>query len=189
MAVDMQAIRLTNDHTLETASEVMQVLNMDRRLPNGRESYLELLEDLNFRRNQDGGDQHTQFVFQGQCLILGDARVGKTSLKKSLTGEAFNVEEPRTKGVEVSLVDRKWKTSDPTTGLIFGSFARFTKSALYKWVFYGPGGAKFVMTENTTSLFCVKWFLLINWVISFVRLLYLDEMSAAFRIFFFSVLV
>lgn len=186
MAVDTQAIRLTNDHTLETASEVMQVLNMDRRLPNGRESYLELLEDLNFRSNQDGGDQHTQFVWQGQCLILGDARVGKTSLKKSLTGEAFNVEERRTKGVEVSLVDRKWKTSDPTTGLSFGSFARFTESALYKWVFYGPGGAKFVMTENRTSLFCVKWFLLINWVISFVRLLCLDEMSATFRIFFFS---
>ena len=186
MAVDTQAIRLTNDHTLETASEVMQVLKMDRRLPNGRESYLELLEDLNFRSNQDGGDQHTQFVFQGQCIILGDARVGKTSLKKSLTGEAFNVEEPRTKGAEVSLVDRKWNTSDPTTGLSFGSFARFTESALYKWVFYGPGGAKFVMTENMISLFCVKWFLLINWVISFVKLLYLDEMSVTFRIFFFS---
>lgn len=98
MAVDTQRIRLTNDHTLETASELMQMLNMDQRLPNGRESYLKLLEDLNFRSNQDGGDQHTQFVFQGQCIILGDARVGKTSLKKSLTGQAFNVEEPSKKG-------------------------------------------------------------------------------------------
>ena len=186
MAVDTQAISLTNDHTLETASEVMQMLKMDRRLPNGRESYLELLEDLNFRSNQDGGDQHTQFVFQGQCIILGDARVGKTSLKKSFTGEAFNVEESRTKGVEVSLVDRKWNSSDPTTGLSFGSFAQFTESALYKWAFYGPGGDKFVITENMISLFCVKWFLLINWVISFVRLLYFDEMSVTFRIFFFS---
>ena len=186
MAVDTQAISLTNDHTLETASEVMQMLKMDRRLPNGRESYLELLEGLNFRSNQDGGDQHTQFVFQGQCIILGDARVGKTSLKKSLTGEAFNVEESRTKGVEVSLVDRKWNTSDPTTGLSFGSFARFTESSLYKWAFYGPGGDKFVITENMISLFCVKWFLLITWVISFVRLLYFGEMSVTFRIFFFS---
>ena len=130
MAVDTQRIRLTNDHTLETASELMQMLNMDQRLPNGRESYLKLLEDLNFRSNQDGGDQHTQFVFQGQCIILGDARVGKTSLKKSLTGQAFNVEEPSTKGVEVSLVDRQWNASDPTTGLSFGSFAHFAESAL-----------------------------------------------------------
>ena len=187
MVLDMQQIRLTNDHSLETASEVMQMLNMDRRLPNGRESYLKLLEDLDFRGNQDGGDQYTQFVFQGQCIILGDARVGKTSLKKSLTGEAFNVEEPKTKGVEVSLVDRKWKTSDPTTGLSFGSFARFTESALYKCALYGPGGTEFVFTENRPSLFSVEcWILLINWVISFVKLLYFDEMSVAFRIFFFS---
>ena len=49
-------IRLTDDNSLETASEVMQMLNMDQRLPNGRESYLKLLQDLNFRSNQDGGD-------------------------------------------------------------------------------------------------------------------------------------
>ena len=106
---------------------------------------------LNFRSNQDGGDQYTQFVFQGQCIILGDARVGKTSLKKSLTGDAFlNVEEPSTKGIEVSLVDQKWNTSDPTTGLSFGSFARFAESSLYKCALFGPGGVKFEITENRT---------------------------------------
>lgn len=136
-------IRLTDDNSLETASEVMQMLNMDQRLPNGRESYLKLLQDLNFRSNQDGGDQHTQFVFQGQCIILGDARAGKTSVNKSLTGDAFNVQEPSTKGIEVSLVDQKWNTSDPTTGLSFGSFARFAESSLYKCALFGPGGVKF----------------------------------------------
>lgn len=191
MVLDTQGIRLTSDHTLETASEVMQILKMDRRLPNGRESYLKQLEDLDFPSNQDGGDQHTQFVFQGQCIILGDARVGKTSLKKSLTGEAFNVEEPRTKGVEVSLVDRKWNTSDPTTGLSFGSFARFAESALYKCALYGPGGAEFVISEDMTSFFSAGRLLfsslgIISWVISFIWLLSSAEMSVTFRVFSFS---
>ena len=191
MAFHTQGIRLTSDHTLETASEVMQILKMDRRLPNGRESYLKLLEDLDFPSNQDGGDQHTQFVFQGQCIILGDARVGKTSLKKSLTGETFNAEEPRTKGVEVSLVDRKWKTSDPTTGLSFGSFAHFAESALYKCALYGPGGVEFVISEDMTSFFSAGRLLfsslgIISWVISFIWLLSSAEMSVTFRAFSFS---
>lgn len=190
MAFHTQGIRLTSDHTLETASEVMQILKMDRRLPNGRESYLKLLEDLDFPSNQDGGDQHTQFVFQGQCIILGGARVGKTSLKKSLTGETFNAEEPRTKGVEVSLVDRKWKTSDPTSGLSFGSFAHFAESALYKCALYGPGGAEFVISEDMTSFFSAGRLLfsslgIISWVISFIWLLSSAEMSVTFRVFFF----
>ena len=184
MALDLQRIRLTDDHTLETASEVMQMLKMDQRLPDGRESYLQLLEDLNFRSNQDGGEQHTQFVFQGQCMILGDARVGKTSLKKSLIGQGFDAEEPRTKGVEVSLVDRKWKTSDPTTGLSFGSFSRFTESALLEFAIYWPGGAEFVITEDLTFIFSAGRFLftlgIISWVILFMWLLSLAEMSVTF---------
>lgn len=191
MAVDTQGIRLTNDHTLETASELMQMLNMDQRLPNGRESYLKLLEDLNFRSNQDGGDQHTQFVFQGQCIILGDARVGKTSLKKSLTGQAFNVEEPSTKGVEVGLVDKKWNASDPTTGLSFGSFVDFAESALSKCALYGPGGVKFEITENRTPYLSTgRLFFspeMIIWVIfSFIWLIFFDKMSVTFCVFFFS---
>lgn len=31
-----------------------------------------------------------QFMFQGQCLVLGDSGVGKTSLVKSLTEKSFN---------------------------------------------------------------------------------------------------
>ena len=88
MDVDAQMVSLTSDHTLDTASEVMSQLQIEQQLPNGRQSYVEMLKSLDFRNNQDGGEQHTQFVFQGQCLILGDARVGKTSLKKGLSGRA-----------------------------------------------------------------------------------------------------
>lgn len=31
-----------------------------------------------------------QFMFQGQCLVLGDSGVSKTSLVKSLTEKSFN---------------------------------------------------------------------------------------------------
>jgi len=67
MALDVQRLRLTDDHTLESASEVMSQLQFDRRLPNGRESCESLLRDLGFRGNQDrrDGEEHTQFVFQG----------------------------------------------------------------------------------------------------------------------------
>lgn len=106
MEFDGQGISLTEENSLESAAEVMSVLQMDKRLPNGREDYMRLLKELGFQSNQGGGEQHTQFVFQGQCLIVGDAKVGKTSLKKSLMGKPFDSEEPGTKGVEVSVVDR-----------------------------------------------------------------------------------
>lgn len=36
-----------------------------------------------------------QFVFQGQCMVLGDSGAGKTSLVKSLTGKPFDSEQRR----------------------------------------------------------------------------------------------
>lgn len=174
MALDVQGLRLTDDHTLETASEVMSQLQFDRRLPNS--AYVQaLLRDLGFRRQQDGVDHNTQFVFQGQCLILGDARVGKTSLKKSLMGIPFDADEPGTKGVEMSLVDRKWRNLRSLTGLKFGSFARFRKSAVYQGVMYGPAGIEFKIDEEVTSAmsaiaYLLFMFLRIGWVLSTIWL-------------------
>ena len=193
MALDVQRLRLTDDHTLESASEVMSQLQFDRRLPNGRESCESLLRDLGFRGNQDrrDGEEHTQFVFQGQCLILGDARAGKTSLKKSLMGKSFDVQEPGTKGVEISLVDRKWKELDSEAGLTFGSFARFRESVLYEGAVYGPGGVEFVFNQEVTStmstvanflftLLCIIWFISVWW------LLPLTTVSVEFYVFSFA---
>ena len=62
MALDLQRLRLTDDHTFESASEVMSQLQFDRRLLNS--AYVQaLLRDLGFRSQQDGVE-HTQFVFQ-----------------------------------------------------------------------------------------------------------------------------
>lgn len=151
MALDVQRLRLTDDHTLESASEVMSQLGFDQRLPDGQQAYIELLRNLGFQGNQDG-EEHTQLVFQGQCLILGDARVGKTSLKKSLIGRPFDTQEPATTGVEVSLVDRKWMELDVDAGLTFGSFARFRQSVVYEGTMYGPGGIKFALNHEITSM-------------------------------------
>ena len=173
MALDVQGLRLTDDHTLESASEVMSQLQFDRRLPNS--AYVRaLLRDLGFRSQQDGVE-HTQFVFQGQCLILGDARVGKTSLKKSLMGIPFDADEPGTKGVEMSVVDREWRKLRTLAGLKFGSFARFRKSALYQGVMYGPAGIEFMIDEEVTSAmsaiaYVLFMFLRIGWVLSSIWL-------------------
>ena len=167
MALDLQRLRLTDDHTFESASEVMSQLQFDRRLPNS--GYVQaLLRDLGFRSQQDGAE-HTQFVFQGQCLILGDARVGKTSLKKSLTGIPFDTDEPGTKGVEMSVVDRKWRNLRALAGLKFGSFARFRKSALYQGVMYGPAGIEFKIDEEEPSaMSAIAYLSLMIWRIAWV---------------------
>ena len=170
MNFDGQGISLTDEHSLESAAEVMSALQMSKRLPNGREDYMKLLEELGFESNHDSGEQHTQFVFQGQCLILGDAQVGKTSLKKSLMGKPFDPEEPATKGVEVSVVDRDWSDLDGYNGLIFGDFRQFKSSALTQATVYGLG-EKITFNVNSTSkiaklpqlLFPLLW---LSWMVS-----------------------
>lgn len=168
MAVDLQLIRLTDDATLETASQAMSVLQFDQRIPNGRHSYVKLLKELGFRSNQNG-DAYKQYVFQGQCMILGDASVGKTSLKNSLTGRPFNTEEPRTKGVDIGLVDHKWKNLDADKGLTFGSFYRFGQTSHCAGALYGPGEIEYTFDQEVTSVTSFLYILMrITWVLSLV---------------------
>lgn len=186
MALDVQRLCLTDDHTWESASEVMSQLQFDRRLPNA--AYVQaLLKSLGFRSRQDGVE-HTQFVFQGQCLILGDARVGKTSLKKSLMGIPFDADEQGTKGVEISVVDQKWRNLPALTGLKFGSFARFRESALYQGVMFGPAGVEFIIDEEVTSAmsaiaYLLFMFLRIGWVLSTIWLWAYATVSVSFFAF------
>ena len=70
--------------------------------------------------------EESQFVFQGQCMVLGDSRVGKTSLVKSLTRKEFDPNQTNTQGIDESLVDQRWKNYN-LKELVFGDFRRFAK--------------------------------------------------------------
>ena len=89
---------------------------------------------------EDQGDRtRKQFVFQGQCLVLGDSGVGKTSLVNSLTGKPFDLEQPKTQGVEYSVVDRKWQNL-ALKDLIFGNVSQFFKEILVQLTVFGKAG-------------------------------------------------
>ena len=68
--------------------------------------------------------EESQFVFQGQCMVLGDSRVGKTSLVKSLTRKEFDPNQTNTQGIDESLVDQSWKNYNMKE-LVFGDFRKF----------------------------------------------------------------
>ena len=68
--------------------------------------------------------EESQFVFQGQCMVLGDSRVGKTSLVNSLTRKEFDPNQTNTQGIDESLVDQRWKNYSMKE-LVFGDFRRF----------------------------------------------------------------
>ena len=175
MNVDYQGVSLTEDHSLESASEVMSALKLEQWLPNGRDDYMELLRDLGFESNPDGSEQHNQFAFQGQCLILGDDGVGKTSLTKSLMGKPFDTEEPGTKDVEINLVDREWNDLGGYSGLAFGTFRRFESSVEERALCCGPGGMRVIFKHEAISnimSFSQLFFILLRvcWVISVVWL-------------------
>ena len=89
---------------------------------------------------EQGDIADKQFVSPRQCLVLGDFRVGKTSLVKSLKGEPFDPEQPRTEGIDHSLVDHKWKNCN-LTDLVFGDLWRFLKTGEVEVALIGTGRA------------------------------------------------
>lgn len=76
---------------------------------------------------EQGDATDKQFVFPRQFLVLGDSQVGKTSLVKSLTGNPFDLEQPKTQGIDQSLVDKEWKSCN-LKELVFGDLWRFLKT-------------------------------------------------------------
>ena len=76
---------------------------------------------------EQGDATDKQFVFPRQCLVLGDSRVGKTSLVKSLTRKPFDPTQQKTQGIDQCLVDNEWKTCN-LKDLVFGDLWRFLKT-------------------------------------------------------------
>ena len=142
--IDFQRIVVTDTETLDKHSNIMEKLRLVERLPEGRRTYEELLEKEGLKLEHDddprGAEQKCQqFVFQGQCLVLGDSGVGKTSLVKAISGKSFDEMEPRTTGIEQSLVDEKWQNLD-TKDLIFGNVNRFFLEISMRLMLYGRAG-------------------------------------------------
>ena len=84
--------------------------------------YFEQLELLDFE-----ADEERHFVFQGQCMVLGDSGVGKTSLIKSLTGKEFDPKQIKTQGIDKSLVDQTWRNFNMKE-LVLGDLWKFLRS-------------------------------------------------------------
>ena len=110
---------------------------------------------------QQGDTTNTHFAFPRQCLVLGDPRVGKTSLVKSLTGRPFDPAEQRTQGIDQSLVDHKWKNCD-MKDLVFGDLWRYLKTGDVQVALIGTGrqnnkvlvkDREFMMTTSLLRLY------------------------------------
>jgi len=138
-SLDIQHILFTDE---DSPIDITTQLQLQHRLPQGRKTCEELLKTPALQQTpEDQGQRiHSQFVFYGQCLVLGDSQVGKTSLVKSLTGEPFDPMQAKTQGIDQYLVDEQWKTLDTTKDLMFGNFSSFFKQVLFQLTFFGKAG-------------------------------------------------
>ena len=153
MAVTITHLTITDDHTSRTAAELMAGLQLDQGSPEEKQQCDRLLRDLDFPSEHQNEEEYSQFVFNGQCLILGDSRVGKTSLVNALIKKPFDSEEPSTLGVRTNSVDREWQNAN----LAFGSFARFAKSVRFLRAFISSG-EYLAFEEGTSTLsLCMIW--------------------------------
>ena len=169
-ALDFQRILVTEDESLDSHNNIITQLQLEDRLPEGRQTCERLLEDLGLQpAREDQGDRTcNQFVFEGQCLVLGDSGVGKTSLVKSLTGKPFDLEQPKTQGVEFCLVDQKWQNLN-LKDLIFGNFSRFFEEVIVQLTIFGTAGN--VIVQETTNVSNLSTFSRITIFTVFVTLL------------------
>ena len=149
--LDFQRIQVTEDESLDTYNNIVAKLQLDRRLPEGRKTCERLIEDLGLQPTREDQERRTckQFVFQGQCVVLGESRVGKTSLVKSLTGKPFDPEEPKTQGIDQSLVNETWQNLK-LKDFIFGNFSRFFEHVFVQLTVFGKAGN--VIVQESTKL-------------------------------------
>ena len=157
VSLDLQCICITDYRSLDSPIEIMNRLQLDGRLPEGKKIRKQLLKTLELQSLP--GDQEKkidkQFVFHGQCLVLGDSGVGKTSLVKSLTGEPFDPSQAKTQGIDQSLVDKKWKNLT-MEDLMFGEFCRFYKRIAAQLTLFAPGNATNILYHDQVTV-TMEW--------------------------------
>ena len=99
-------VSLADNYNLDKAGDFLTQLHLATGLTDDKVANAEVLKNLNL---QDEDATIKQFVFQGQCMILGDTGAGKTSLVNSLTGKPFDPSQTKTRKIEQKLVDEDWK--------------------------------------------------------------------------------
>ena len=143
------------------------------------------MEDV-FLQEESEIQEERQFVFQGQCMVLGDSRVGKTSLVKSLTRKEFDPNQTNTQGIDESLVDQSWKNYNMKE-LVFGDFRRFVANTAglnmlflnqgrhvvhafdsvmsFEWILYFLASVYMALSESRKFVDCdYKIFIVFNFI-------------------------
>ena len=130
-------VSLADNYNLDKTSDFLTQLHLATGLTEDQVANYnaEVLKNLNL---QDEDSTITQFVFQGQCMILGDTGAGKTSLVNSLTGKPFDPNQTKTRKLEQKLVETKtWKNLD-MKDLLFGNLWWFCDRIRVQLTLYGP---------------------------------------------------
>jgi len=160
---------------------------MFNQTPSGRsmqaKSFYEKLEVT----GEQGDARDKQFVFPRQFLVLGDSEVGKTSLVNSLTGNPFDLEQPKTQGIDQSLVDKEWKSCN-LTELVFGDLWRFLKTGDVEVSLKGTGGRSVVVQQFEVITGLVRWIIYFYAstiaALFVIGTLYTRNLSVAFLLFY-----
>ena len=145
-------VSLDDNQSLDIASDVISQLQLAGGLPEGQKANEEIVKRIELhtaqamQRQEDATDK--QFVYQGQLLVLGDAGVGKTSLVRSLSGKTFDPRQPKTQGMDQSLVDHNWKNLGMKE-LIFGNLRSFYEHIYVQLTLYGPTQASDVLVRGS----------------------------------------
>ena len=127
-------VSLADNCNLDKTSDFLTQLHLATGLTEDQVANAEVLKNLNL---QDEDSTIKQFVFQGQCLILGDSGAGKTSLVNSLTGKPFDPSQTKTRKMEQKLVDEDWKNLG-LKNLLFGNLWWFCHRIRVQLTLYGP---------------------------------------------------
>ena len=136
-------VSLADNYNLDKAGDFLKQLLVTG-LTEDQAANAEVLKNLNL---QDEDATIKQFVFQGQCLILGDSGAGKTSLVNSLTGKPFDPIQTKTGKMEQKLVDEKWENLD-MKDLLFGNLWWFCRRICVQLTLYGPEERQNILLRN-----------------------------------------
>ena len=139
-------VSLADNYNLDKTGDFLTQLHLATGLTEDQVANAEVLKNLNL---QDEDATIKQFVFQGQCMILGDTGAGKTSLVNSLTGKPFDLSQTKTRKMEQKLVDEDWKNLG-LKDLLFGNLWWFRERISVQLTLYRPANSQNIVLRSLT---------------------------------------